>query len=159
MYRTAEKNGSSEFNLFFMELYGILKDAIATGGHGSDGAVESLKYRIRCLISKDYGDKDCLRYVKRLKREGNSLFTFIMSDVEYHNNVSERALRRFAEFRKILYGNRSDAGARRTKILMSIYATCERRGVNFYQFVQDYLSGKTRTIPPGPAQNQTAIAV
>ena len=40
MYRTAERNGSSEFNLFFMELYGILKDAIATRGHGSDGAVE-----------------------------------------------------------------------------------------------------------------------
>ena len=84
------------------------------------------------LISKDYKDKDCLRYVKRLKREGNSLFIFIMSDVEYHNNVSERALRRFAEFRKILYGNRFDAGARRTKILMSVYATCEQRGVNFY---------------------------
>ena len=82
-----------------------------------------------------------------------------MNDVEYHNNVSKRALRRFAEFRKILYGSRSDAGARRTKILMSIYATCEQRGVNFYQFVQDYLSGKTRTIPSGPAQNQTAIAV
>ena len=121
--------------------------------------MESLKYRIRCLISKEYEDRDCLRYVKRLKREGDSLFTFIMNDVEYHNNVSERALRRFAEFRKILYGNRSDAGARRTKILMSVYATCEQRGVNFYQFVQDYLSGKTRTIPPGPAQNQTAIAV
>ena len=104
MYRTTEKNDSSEFNLFFMELYGILKDAIATRGHGSDGAVESLKYRIRCLISKEYEDRDCLRYVKRLKREGDSLFTFIMSDVEYHNNVSERALRRFAEFRKILYG-------------------------------------------------------
>ena len=159
MYRTTEKNDSSEFNLFFMELYGILKDAIATRGHGSDGAVESLKYRIRCLISKEYEDRDCLRYVKRLKREGDSLFTFIMNDVEYHNNVSERALRRFAEFRKILYGNRSDAGARRTKILMSVYATCEQRGVNFYQFVQDYLSGKTRTIPPGPAQNQTTIAV
>ena len=79
-----------------------------------------------------------------------------MNDVEYHNNVSERALRRFAEFRKILYGNRSDAGARRTKILMSVYATCEQRGVNFYQFVQDYLSGKTGTILPGPAQNQTS---
>ena len=67
-------------------------------------------------------------------------------------------MRWFAEFRKILYGNRSDAGARQTKILMSVYATCEQRGVNFYQFVQDYLSGKTGTIPPGPEQNQAAIA-
>ena len=28
--------------LFFMELYGILKEAIATRGYGSEGAVESL---------------------------------------------------------------------------------------------------------------------
>ena len=46
MCRTTEKNGGSEFSLLFMELYDILKEAIATGGHGSDGAVESLKYRI-----------------------------------------------------------------------------------------------------------------
>ena len=138
MYRTTEKNGGSEFSLLFMELYGILKDAIATGGHGSDGAVESLKYRIHRLLSKEYEDKDCRRYVKRLKREGDSLFTFIMHDAEYHNNVSERALRRFSAFHKILYENRSVAGARRIKILMSIYATCEQRGVNFYQFARDY---------------------
>ncbi len=70
-----------------------------------------------------------------------------------------RALRRFSVFRKILYENRSVAGTRRTKILMIVYATCEQRGVNFYQFVQDYLSGKARTIPPSPAQNQAAVAV
>ena len=90
MYCTTEKNGGSEFSLLFMELYDILKDIIATGGHGSDGAVENLKYRIHRFLSKEYEDKDCRKYVKRLKR-GDSLFTFIMHDVEYHNNVSERA--------------------------------------------------------------------
>ena len=102
MYRTTEKNGGSEFSLLFMELYDILKDIIATGGHGSDGAVENLKYRIHRFLSKEYEDKDCRKYVKRLKR-GDSLFTFIMHDVEYHNNVSERALRRLSVFRKILW--------------------------------------------------------
>ena len=159
MYRTTKENKGSEFSLLFMELHNILKDAIATVGHESDEAVEGLKYRIHRLLSKEYEDRDCRRYVKRLKREGDSLFTFIMHDVEYHNNVSERALRRFSAFRKILYGNRSVAGARRTKILMSVYATCEQRGVNFYQFVQDYLSDKARTIPPSPTQNQAAVAV
>ena len=76
MYRTAEKNVSSEFNLFFMELYGILKDAIATRGYGSEGAVESLKYRIQCIISKEYEDKDSLRYVKRLKRGGKPVHLY-----------------------------------------------------------------------------------
>ena len=80
-----------------------------TRGHGSDGAVET-QIQDTCLISKEYEDRDCLRYVKRLKREGDSLFTFIMNDVEYHNNVSERALRRFAEFRKSCTGT-GPAGA------------------------------------------------
>ena len=99
------------------------------------------------LIDGIYHDKDCIRFVKRLKREIGHLFTFITQDIEYHNNSSERALRRFAEARKILYGSRTGDGARRTKILMSVYATCEMRGVNFYQFAKDYLAGKTKTIP------------
>ena len=85
--------------------------------------------------------------MKRLRREIGHLFTFITHDIEYHNNSSERALRRFAEARKILYGSRTKDGARRTKILMSVYATCEMRGVNFYQFARDYLAGKTKTVP------------
>ena len=55
MYRTTEKNDSGEFNLFFMELYGILKDTIVTRGHGSDGAVESPKYRIVPHIQRLWG--------------------------------------------------------------------------------------------------------
>ena len=157
MYHTTDNNGSGEFSLLFMELYNILKDA--TAGYEFDEAVEGLKYRIHRLLSKDYEDKDCRMYVKRLKREGGSLFTFIMHDVEYHNNVSERALRKFSVYHKILYGSRSVAGARRTKILMSVHATCEQRSVNFYRFVQDYLSGRAKTIPPRAVPIQTPVAV
>ena len=99
MYRTTKENEGSEFSLLFMELYNILKDAIAIVGHESDGAVEGLKYQIHRLLSKEYEDKDCQMYLKRLKREGDSLFTFIMHDVGYHNNVSKQALKRFAAFR------------------------------------------------------------
>ena len=81
-----------------------------------------------------------------------------MHDVEYHNNVSERALRRFSAFRKIFYGNGSVAGARRTRILMSTYATCEQRGVNFYQFTRDFLEGKTVEILAGRKAAPVAAA-
>ena len=50
------------------------------------------------------------------------------------------------------------AGARRTKILMSIYATCERCGVNFYQFARDFLEGKTTEIPAGRKAAPAAAA-
>ena len=75
-------------------------------------AVVGLRYRMHRLLSKEYEGKDCLRYVKQLKREGDSLFTFITHDVEYHNTVSERALKKFSAYRQILYGSRTAAGAR-----------------------------------------------
>ena len=154
MYQTLEKNHGSEFATFFTMLYCILKDAIALKDtldsmtpEDKRRAAEDLRDRVSGLIDGVYHDKDCIRFVKRLRREIGHLFTFITHDIEYHNNSSERALRRFAEARKILYGSRTKDGARRTKILMSVYATCEMRGVNFYQFARDYLAGKTKTVP------------
>ena len=44
--------------------------------------------------------------------------------MQYHNNISERMLRAFAEARKVLYGNRTKKGADRTAIMMSVHATC-----------------------------------
>ena len=97
-------------------------------------------------------------YVKRLRREKWHLFTFLEGVVDYHNNISERKLRDFAEFRKILYGNRSERGAERTKIMMSVYATCKMRGVNFYQFTKDFLEGKATEIPADRMAALTAAA-
>ena len=70
--------------------------------------------------------------------------------MDYHNNISERSVRVFAKARKVLYGSRTERGACRTKILMSAYATCKARNVNFYEFLMDCLSGKIKTIPSGP---------
>ena len=41
---------------------------------------------------------------------------------------------------------------------MSVYATCEMRGVNFYQFTKDYLAGKITAIPAGRKAATVAVA-
>ena len=155
MYRTLKDNTSGEFSLFFIRLYCILKDAIVTNRRTTEEA-KTLRARIMELISAEYQDPDCKRYVKRLRREASHLFAFLEHDADYHNNTSERALRAFAEYRKILYGNRSSEGARRTKILMSVYATCKARNVNFYEFLKDYLSGRVDKIPASPPPAESA---
>ncbi len=155
MYRTLEKNKSKKFVRFFRTLYKILKDAIEPrktdcrdSAEDQKQSVQRLKSRVHRLINKDHTDKDCKRYAKRLKREVDSLFTFIEHEgVDYHNNVSEQALRRFAEARKVLYGSRTEKGAKRTAVTMSIHETCKKRGVNFYEFVRDYLAGRIDDIP------------
>ena len=86
-------------------------------------------------------------------------FAFLEHDVDCNNNTGERTLRAFAEYRKILYGNRSGEGARRTKILMGAYAICKARNVNFYEFLKDYMSGRVDKIPaslPRPQNQQGA---
>ena len=171
MYRTLEKNDSEEFRQFFDALYGVLKEAIALyEKHGVRNVPEHdknrLQEKINELAATKHTDEDCKRYAKRLRREGQSLLTFLDQDVEYHNNISERALRRFAAMRKTLYGNRSVRGIETTEILSSVYATCKLRRINPYEFCCDYLDGKIDSIPkikmlatPNPvlAKNQLPV--
>ena len=74
MYKTLERNGSSEFSLFFNRLYWILKDAISAAdpdGRTRDPGAEAriLLSMAEELIGAEYDDRDCRRCVKRLRRE------------------------------------------------------------------------------------------
>ena len=67
MYRTLEKNGGSEFSLFFNRLYWILKDAISaadpdTGTWNPGAEAQILESRIDGLIGAEYADADCRRW-------------------------------------------------------------------------------------------------
>lgn len=154
LHRTHDKNKDDEFAGFFEELRSILKSAIklrARHDRVADiprGSVTRLQNRIDALASGTYSDKDCKRYVKRLRREGGSLLTFLRYDgVPYHNNATEQAVRIFAIMRKIFYGSRSGRGLKTMEIRETIFATCEKRGINPYRFVMDYLRGDVTKMP------------
>ena len=95
------------------------------------------------------------RFVGRLRRESDQLFTFLEYGGGYTDNISERGLRCIARMRKISYGGRSDAGIMTTETLMSICTTCRLRGINVRDFVRSYLDGETDRIPM-PAAVATA---
>ena len=154
MYHTLDKNDSGEFKAFFGELYKILKSAIKLGKkYGSikdipKRSIQKLQNRIDTLAADTCDNNDCNRYAKRLKREGKSLLTFLRHEgVPYHNNASEQAMRTFAIMRKIFYDSSSERGLKTTEIRETIFATCEKRDINPYQFIMDYLGGKTGKIP------------
>ncbi len=104
---------------------------------------KNLERRISAMISKKYSEKNCIRFVKRLKRERMTLFTFLQTGTDYHNNTAERAIRPNVIIRKITNGHRSKAGADSHKILMSIKETCRMRGLNFHDYVLEYLRNST----------------
>jgi transposase len=91
-------------------------------------------------------EKNCKRFIKRLKREKGMLFTFLEEDgVDWNNNASERAIRPSVVIRKITYGNQSIEGANAHKVLMSIRETCNLRGLNFYDYALDYLDSTSKS--------------
>jgi len=155
MYLTLKNNKSAEFASFFAELHKILKSSIKSWiTYGEQGrtvpqrTVDSLLKRIDRLVAGSYTDKDCTRYVKRLRRERDQLFVFLTHEgVPYHNNAGERALRMFALMRKVCYGSRSRRGIQTTEIITTIYATCELRGINPCKFITGYLNGRLKSIP------------
>ena len=65
----------------------------------------------------------------------------------------------FAIMRKIFYGSRSERGLKTTEIRETIFATCEKRGINPYQFIMDYLGGKTAEIPAPKEVMPVPVAV
>jgi len=140
---THYKNPSNEFVLFAKRLQKILyysQDCSALNKDGRIKAKKNLERRISGIISKKYADKNCIRFVKRLRRERKMLFTFLQTGTDYHNNTAERAIRPNVVIRKITNGHRSESGAHSHKVLMSVKETCRCRGLNFYDYSMEYLS-------------------
>lgn len=102
--------------------------------------------RVQDLTNQKYNDKQCIRFVKRLRREKCMLFTFLEVDgIKYHNNDAERAIRPCVVIRKNTYGNKSEEGARALARLMSVRETCIKRGQNFYDYALQYLNSRNGT--------------
>jgi hypothetical protein len=145
------KNPTKEFIAFAKKLKRILHDSQKASRkfRGRNKRMEAkarFEKRIENLISEPYRDKQCIRLVKRLRREKNMLFTFLEKDcVKYHNNDAERAIRPCVVIRKITYGNKSEDGARALARLMSVRETCIKRGQNFYDYALEYLNAHGRT--------------
>jgi len=145
------KNPTREFIAFAKRLKRILHDSQKTVKKFRSKkkrleAKKRFEERMEKLISEDYKDKNCIRFVKRLKREKCMLFTFLEIDgVKFHNNDAERAIRPCVVIRKITYGNKSEDGARALVRLMSVSETCSKRGQNFYDYALEYLNEQRRT--------------
>ena len=141
------RSPGEDFLPFRKKLRRMLRDAIRTADEKDDGerlrAKARLEARIGALIASysSSGEKNCKRFVKRLRREKGMLFTFLEEDgIDWNNNAAERALRSSVVIRKITYGNQSDEGAHAHAVLMSVKETCGLRKENFFDYATGYLA-------------------
>ncbi len=141
------KNPGPEFTVFARQLKKILNDSHDMAKINNESkrltAKKNLEVRISRMISKKYTEKNCIRFVKRLRRERKMLFTFLITKTDYHNNTAERAIRPNVIIRKITNGHRSESGAYSHKVLMSIKETCRVQGLNFHDYSLEYLNNVT----------------
>ena len=109
--------------------------------------------RLDALITTEPDDADARRLLKRLRRTGDHLFTFLdYPQIPFENNFAERMIRPAVILRKNSQSNRSDRGATTQAVLMSIYRTLRLRGHDPLGTIADALRTYLQTgqLPPLP---------
>jgi len=85
-----------------------------------------------------------------LKRISNNKAELLLvlrhPEIPLHNNLSENAIREYAQRRKISGGTRSEAGRRSRDTFTSLKKTCRKLGVSFWHYLGDRLN-KIFSIP------------
>ena len=145
---TMKENKSPEFQAFAKKLIQILWDSHdKKKGYDPDDDLQTRKRkqrnllrRLTYLMNKDYTDKDCTRYLKRLRREFYHLFSHVITGIDWHNNKAERAVRCFVLLRHVMYSNRTKRDADTYAKLLSIIGTSLMRNANPLEYMVESMS-------------------
>ena len=98
------------------------------------------------LVREAWKDPDAARIAQELHRRRRMLFTFVeVPGVPFHNNDAETQVRQGVLYRKISGGRRSWLGAWVLERLLTVYRTCQKRGIVFVEILKQAHSGN-----PGP---------
>jgi hypothetical protein len=90
----------------------------------------------RCVSNSEYSSDLAIDYRRRLVKYRDKLFTFMRYDgVPWNNNNAEHAIKPFARYRIITDGQMTEPRLRDYLVLLSIYQTCEYRGISFLRFL------------------------
>jgi len=154
-----QRNTSSEWRAFAKTLRRLIRDGIRLRKRPDftpakyQSRILRLGRRLDTLIATESDDADARRLLKRLRRTGDHIFTFLdYPEIAFENNFAERMIRPAVILRKNSQSNRSDRGARTQAVLMSIYRTLRLRGHDPLQTIAESLRTylQTGTLPPLP---------
>jgi len=96
----------------------------------------SIKRYFDYILNNTYKSELALQYQKRFKKIHEKLFTFISyNGIPWNNNNAEHAIKHFADYRGTVAGQIREFGLRNYLMLLSIYQTCEYRGLSFLKFL------------------------
>ena len=147
----------SEFRQRLRRIYGDAIRLVAARGTLPADVYDlrhaKLQSRMVDLWIAQWANPHATRLAKRLLKYGEYLLTFVeFEGVPANNNQAEREIRPAVLMRKASYGNMSDRGAQTRAVLMTIYRTLKRRGLDPLPVIADALRTYTATdqLPPLP---------
>ena len=145
----------SEFRQRLRRIYGDAIRLVAARGTLPADVYDlrhaKLQSRMVDLGIAQWANPHATRLAKRLLKYGEYLLTFVeFEGVPANNNQAEREIRPAVLMRKASYGNMSDRGAQTRAVLMTIYRTLKRRGLDPLPVIADALRTYTATdqLPP-----------
>jgi len=95
------------------------------------------------LFNIDLRSEVANKYKKRFEKNKDKLFVFINFDgVPWNNNNAERGIKAIAKWRALIKGQIRKIGVEDFCVLLSVYQTCNYKGINFL----DFLLSKARDI-------------
>jgi transposase len=101
-----------------------------------------------CLKYQQSSDAQVRTRAKRTLKNWPHLFTFLFHEgVEPTNNRAESALRPAVQWRKLCFGNQSEAGERFTERILTVTRTCQLRGKNPFHFLSDLMAAAFKGLP------------
>lgn len=169
LIRTSVFHRAPEWMAFSKRLKRLIKDALRLGICRSQLIPQiyarrcyGISQRLAQLMAQPYEDRHCRRFIKRLKRHQNELFTFLEHpEVPANNNHTERMIRPAVIARKNSYCNRSQKGADTQAILMSIFRTLHLREQDSIVILEEALKiyCKKGSLPPFSDKSEVKISL
>lgn len=95
------------------------------------------------LITQPVMGHESHRLQKRIRKHRQSIFHFLTQpDIPFHNNGSEQAIRNAKVKKKVSGCFRSEYGARRHAVLLSIVETCKKQHMDIFDSLELLFEGK-----------------
>jgi transposase len=104
--------------------------------------IDSFELRLNELTKVPLTTKEAIKIQNRLKKHRDKILTFMRDpDIPYHNNGSERAIRKAKIHRKVSGCFRSENGAKRFAQILSVIETARKHGFKVMDAIQKMLTG------------------
>lgn len=162
LFKVDEYNSSAEWIAFSRQLKRLLRDGMRLRKRKDftperyASRIKLIDRRLSKLADATYTDGDTRRLGERISKYRDQLFTFLDTPgVPPDNNHGERQIRPAVIIRKNSLCNRSEKGAMKQAILMSIYRTLKLRKVDPTKTIAEALRTllKTGQLPPLPVEH------